>query len=67
MCVSCLSCLNINRVRRVFLFVFQIVRLISALAISDCQTGLNEPKLQALEIKVFELVVFLFLLYLSTA
>ena len=59
MCVYDLRCLNINRVRRVFLFVFKIVRLISTLAKSGCQTGVNKPKPQALENKVFEFVLSL--------
>ena len=73
MCVYDLRCLNINRFRRVFIFVFKIVRLISTLAKSGCQTGLNKPKLQALENKVFKfelslsLSLCLSLLYLSTA
>ena len=58
--VSCLSCLNINRVCKTFILIlflyncFSSFHLFDSLARTSCKTGLNKPKLQSLENKVFE-------------
>ena len=59
--VYCLS-----RLVLLLLFSLSIFHLISSLARSSCQTGLNEPKLQSSENKVFEFSLSLSLMVEAT-